>query len=113
MAGDYLSRLLKGYLMHSDDIEFQKIDEFRPYNIVKIIPRINKLSRKVSGEKSDEQIIASNIGGLSEVIKDNVNVTRYWIYRHPIIALMATKKFNFIIIDTLRFRPGSTLVSGF
>jgi ribosome biogenesis GTPase len=44
-----------------DWVCLQKIDEFRPYNIVKIIPRINKLSRKVSGEKSDEQIIASNI----------------------------------------------------
>jgi len=44
-----------------DWVCLQKIDEYRPYNIVKIIPRINKLSRKVSGEKSDEQIIASNI----------------------------------------------------
>ncbi len=44
-----------------DWVCLQKIDEFRPYNIVKIIPRINKLSRKVSGEKSEEQIIASNI----------------------------------------------------
>ena len=44
-----------------DWVCLHKIDEFRPYNIVKIIPRINKLSRKVSGEKSEEQIIASNI----------------------------------------------------
>jgi len=44
-----------------DWICLKKIDEFRPYQIIKLIPRINKLSRKVSGEKSDEQVIASNI----------------------------------------------------
>lgn len=44
-----------------DWVCLQKIDELRPYIIVKVIPRFNKLSRKVSGVKSEEQIIASNI----------------------------------------------------
>ena len=42
----------------SDWVCLKQIDEFRPYQIIKLIPRINKLSRKVSGEKSDEQVIA-------------------------------------------------------
>ncbi len=44
-----------------DWVCLKQIDEFRPYQIIKLIPRKNKLSRKVSGEKSEEQIIASNI----------------------------------------------------
>lgn len=44
-----------------DWVCLKQIDEFRPYQIIKLIPRRNKLSRKVSGGKSEEQIIASNI----------------------------------------------------
>ena len=44
-----------------DWVCLKHIDDFRPYQIVKLIHRKNKLSRKVSGEKSEEQIIASNI----------------------------------------------------
>jgi ribosome biogenesis GTPase / thiamine phosphate phosphatase len=44
-----------------DWVCLKRIDEFRPYQIVQNIPRMNKLSRKVSGEKTEEQIIASNI----------------------------------------------------
>ena len=44
-----------------DWVCLKEIDEFRPYQIVNLIPRKNKLSRKVSGTKSEEQIIASNI----------------------------------------------------
>jgi ribosome biogenesis GTPase len=44
-----------------DWICLKKIDDFRPYQIVILISRKNKLSRKVSGKKSEEQIIASNI----------------------------------------------------
>jgi len=44
-----------------DWVCLKQIDEFRPFQIIKLIPRKNKLSRKVSGTKSEEQIIASNI----------------------------------------------------
>ena len=44
-----------------DWVCLKHIDDYRPYQIVKLIHRKNKLSRKVSGEKSEEQIIASNI----------------------------------------------------
>jgi len=44
-----------------DWVCLKQVDEFHPYQIIKLIPRINKLSRKVSGEKSEEQVIASNI----------------------------------------------------
>lgn len=44
-----------------DWIGLNKIEEFRTYQIVSLFPRRNKLSRKVAGTKSEEQIIASNI----------------------------------------------------
>ena len=61
-----------------DWVCLQKIDEFRPYNIVKIIPRINKLSRKVAGDKSEEQIIASNIDIVFIItsVDDDFNIRR-------------------------------------
>lgn len=61
-----------------DWVCLKKIDEFRPYNIVKIIPRINKLSRKVAGDKSEEQIIASNIDivFIMTSVDDDFNIRR-------------------------------------
>ena len=61
-----------------DWVCLQKIDEFRPYNIVKIIPRINKLSRKAAGDKSEEQIIASNIDIVFIItsVDDDFNIRR-------------------------------------
>jgi len=44
-----------------DWVCLKQIDELHPYQIIKLIPRRNKLSRKVSGGTSEEQIMASNI----------------------------------------------------
>ena len=61
-----------------DWVCLQKFDEFRPYQIVNHIPRKNKLSRKVSGEKSEEQIIASNIDIVFIItsVDDDFNIRR-------------------------------------
>lgn len=44
-----------------DWVVVQKRSDVHPYEIVSILPRRNKLSRKVSGKTSVEQLIAANI----------------------------------------------------
>jgi ribosome biogenesis GTPase len=80
-----------------DWVCLKQIDEFRPYQIIKLIPRRNKLSRKVSGAKSEEQIIASNIDIVFIVTSadQDFNIRRLERYiaiineigAHPIIIL--------------------------
>ncbi|UCF49289.1 MAG: ribosome small subunit-dependent GTPase A [Thermoplasmatales archaeon] len=80
-----------------DWVYFKQIDKFRPPQILKLIPRKNKLSRKVSGEKTEEQIIASNIDIVFIITSANqdFNIRRLERYltiineinAHPIIIL--------------------------
>jgi ribosome biogenesis GTPase len=89
-----------------DWVCLKKIDEFRPYNIVKIIPRINKLSRKVAGDKSEEQIIASNIDivFIMTSVDDDFNIRRLERYlsmsnqinSKPIIIINKIDKCNIL-----------------
>lgn len=44
-----------------DWVGLKNIEGFQTYQIISLFPRKNKLSRKVTGKKSEEQIIASNI----------------------------------------------------
>lgn len=44
-----------------DWVVIQKIDDLHPYTIISIFPRKNTLSRKVAGDKTEQQIIATNI----------------------------------------------------
>jgi len=44
-----------------DWVVIKKANELHPFKILSVLPRKNKLSRKVPGTKSQEQVIASNI----------------------------------------------------
>lgn len=63
LSNSYINSIKSKSVLPSvgDWVVLKQIDEFRPFQIIKLIPRKNKLSRKVSGTKSEEQIIASNI----------------------------------------------------
>ena len=61
-----------------DWVCIKKIDEYRSYHIINLIPRINKISRKVAGEKTEEQIIASNVDivFIMTSLDDDFNIRR-------------------------------------
>lgn len=67
-----IDAILSGSILHSSDssenipcigdwVVVRKRSDVHPYEIMSILPRRNKLSRKVAGGKSVEQLIASNV----------------------------------------------------